>query len=463
LKALAAEREEQQKEAEKERLLAEQRERRLKQEQEKARQEEEKLRVELARLEAEEEGRLRKIREEVELRLKRVREEGEERLKKIKEDEEKERQELAKKEQEAIELARINNLKEEEEMRRRVEERLRIERELLEQPKEEIKEEKEKEKVQVEDESFQTSFAPVSPSPPRHTAVISINVNGDEINGTWTLEEAMPLASDWVGLFPAHQPSNYKYAQSLYVNTTSPLVSSGNFTFKGVRPGRYVVKFFRGKSYVPVAASSRVLVGPKVVNLQANVVGDSIEVRYTLDPPSAYPTYDWIGIYEKDRRNKRYMVSTYGNKEGVVTLRTPRTPGLYEARLFINTTHYNEQEIASFVVTDNDNISIVEPPNSSSVDASSPLVLSPGTPVTVSYVTRTVEPSTSDWIGVYAIDQVNNKAYLESRYTPGTTTGTVSFTTPTSAGVYEVRLFVYSVGKYLVFRRSRAFEVVVDK
>eukprot|EP01112_Ceratiomyxa_fruticulosa_P009539 TRINITY_DN2494_c0_g1_i1.p1 TRINITY_DN2494_c0_g1~~TRINITY_DN2494_c0_g1_i1.p1 ORF type:complete len:737 (+),score=218.80 TRINITY_DN2494_c0_g1_i1:239-2449(+) len=467
IQAEAAEREEQRREAEKERMLAEQREVKLRLEQEKARQEEERLRLELAKLEAEEEERLRKIREEVELRLRRVREEGEERLKKIKEEEERERVELAKKEADAIALARAKNLREEEEMRRRVEERLLEEKRLLESVKEEekvVKEEvKEEEKPRIEDESFQTSFAPVSPSAPRHTAVLSINSQGDEINGTWTLEEAMPSPSDWVGLFPAHQPSNYKYTQSVYVNSSSPLVSSGNFTFKAVKPGRYVVKFFRGKSYVPVAASSRVLVGPKVVDFQASVVGDSIEVRYTLEPPSAYPTYDWIGIYEKDRRNKRYMVSSYGNKEGLVTLRAPRTPGLYEARLFVNTSQYNEQEITSFVVADNDNISIVEPPNSSSVDPSSPLVLSPGTPVTVSYVTRTVEPSTSDWIGVYSIDQGNNKAYLESRYTPGTTTGNVTFTTPTSAGVYEFRLFVYSVGKYVVFRRSRSFEVVLEK
>jgi len=271
-------------------------------------------------------------------------------------------------------------------------------------------------------------------------------------------------------LFAANQPSNYKYIQCLYTNTNAAApVLSATCSFKAVRPGTYVLRFFQEKSYTPVVSSAPFVVGPTVVSLDATVQDDNVIVRYALDNPSKYPTYDWIGVYEKDKRNKRYIVSAYGNKEGEITVRAPRQPGQYEVRLFMYNAKYNEQAIARFIIPDNDQISIVEtsPAVESTPSASFPVTWSlsvpANQPITVSFTARTVEPASSDWVGLYAVEQVNNKAYLDSRYTNGQTAGTLSFTAPQQAGVYEFRLFMYSAGKYLTFRKSRPFFVSVGE
>ncbi len=123
------------------------------------------------------------------------------------------------------------------------------------------------------------------------------------------------------------------------------------------------------------------------------------------------------------------MVSAYGNKDGEITVRAPRLPGQYEARLFVYGTKYNEQAISRFTIADNDRVSIVES-SPASADASSALSISAGSPVSVLFAARTVESTSSDWVGMYPVEQTNNKSYLDTKYTSGQTSGTLNFTAP---------------------------------
>jgi len=164
-------------------------------------------------------------------------------------------------------------------------------------------------------------------------------------------------------------------------------------------------------------------------------------LEYKLDPPSVPSSWDWVGIFEKtQRRNKIYLSSVYGNPSGTVSAVLPRAPGVYEARLFAAGAKYNEQANVEITVVDSDHIS------SELTDGA----------VKASWVMRTVEPTTSDWIGLFAAGETSNNKYLASAYTHATSAGQVDIPLPKdlAAGVYELRLFSSKVGKYVVFRVS---------
>jgi len=191
-------------------------------------------------------------------------------------------------------------------------------------------------------------------------------------------------------------------------------------------------------------------VGP-AATLMSQVQGEHLLVYYTLDPMSATPTREWVGVYEKtQRRNKLYLCTAYGNAEGQVMLKAPRTPGVYEVRLFASGAVYNDQARAEFVVEDNDCV-IVEPASTMAGE---------GANVNISWIIRTVEPASGDWVGLYRADEANNSSYLSCTYTQGASVGTATVQAPKEVGVYEFRLFVRAKGKYVTFRTSAPLTIV---
>jgi len=219
--------------------------------------------------------------------------------------------------------------------------------------------------------------------------------------------------------------------------------------FKSVTPGHYEVRFFANKGYeAPLARSVTIRIGP-TATIMAQLQGEHLLVYYTLDPISATPTREWLGIYEKtQRRNKLYLSTAYGNAEGQVMMKAPRTPGEYQVRLFATGSVYNYQAKADFVVEDNDCINI------------EPTSLLVGANVNISWILRTVEPSTSDWVGLYSADEQNNSNYLSCTYTQGSSLGVATVQVPKEPGVYEFRLFAKAKGKYITFRKSAPLTIV---
>jgi len=148
-----------------------------------------------------------------------------------------------------------------------------------------------------------------------------------------------------------------------------------------------------------------------------------------------------------------------------VAVALPRTPGTYQARLFAAGSKYNEQATVDFVVEDNDCVTAADTYNDRAaadfvvVDSdcvSAPEMITPGTPIKATWVLRTQEPSSSDWIGLFTIGEPNNNKYLGSAYTNGVSVGEVVIPLPKdlSTGVYELRLFSSKVGKYITFKTS---------
>lgn len=399
---------------------------------EKEREKEEAKRTELKRQEDEE-----RMRQEADMR--KVLE-----LERLKLDEQRRRVEEEKRVAEerlrAMELAALKREEEEERRRMEEEERARV---LREQDEERLRREEEEVKRAIEEAKRKAAEDIVASAvlvKPADTPKVEINATaeGNEITGKWALKEGtLPSTQAWVGLYPRR--SNNSYVGFSYVSGTE-----GEFQFKGLTPGHYEVRFFTNKPISSrIAESMPLLVGPKVVSFTAQQQGDQLMLEYRFE--SSNPTaWDWVGIFEKDqRRNKPYITSVYGNVSGAITVPLPRTPGTYQARLFAAGSKYNEQACVDFVVVDNDCVHAEE-------------TAAPGAPIKATWVLRTVEPSSSDWIGLFTIGEPSNSKYLASAYTNGASVGEVTIPVPKdiSTGVYELRLFSSKVGKYTTFKTS---------
>jgi len=380
--------------------------------------------------------------------------------------EQKEREErLAREEAERIaEELRQLELKEEEERRKAEQERLqkeeeeqrRIELETLRLQEEEQRLAAEKEEAERMEEELRRRIAyeqiaasavfipPKAAVPVENTISVTADVAGDVVTCAWDLPEGNATATNWLGLYPVHQPFNTKkYVQFAYTNGSS----TGEHVFRGVTPGHYEARFFATRGYEHVARSATVRVGP-AATLVTQLQGEHLLVYYTLDPESATPTKEWLGVYEKtQRRNKLYLSTAYGNAEGRVMMKAPRNPGTYELRLFVSGAVYNDQARVEFVVEDNDCIKVEQQ------------AVAAGGNVNVNWVLHTLEPSSGDWIGLYRADEANNSNYLSCTYTQGVSVGTVSIPAPTKEGVYEFRLFSRAKGKYVTFRTSQPLAV----
>jgi len=352
------------------------------------------------------------------------------------------------------ERIRIEREEQQERLRLEEEDRLRAEQEALEQKlrEEEAARDRDAEALNKKEEKLSYDLLAASAIfiPPKElteeTQVsITVNVIGDTVVCTWDMPAGNAAPTNWLGIYSISQPANNKYTQFAYTNSTS----AGQHVFKSVTPGHYEVRFFANKGYeAPLARSVTIRIGP-TATIMAQLQGEHLLVYYTLDPISATPTREWLGIYEKtQRRNKLYLGTAYGNAEGQVMMKAPRTPGEYQVRLFATGSVYNYQAKADFVVEDNDCINI------------EPTSLLAGANVNISWILRTLEPSTSDWVGLYRADEQNNSNYLSCTYTQGSSVGVATVQVPKEAGVYEFRLFAKAKGKYTTFRKSEPLTIV---
>ncbi|KAF2078063.1 hypothetical protein CYY_000614 [Polysphondylium violaceum] len=268
--------------------------------------------------------------------------------------------------------------------------------------------------------------------------------NPEEIIVNWSLGSKFePNTAYWIGIYPTHQPKHERYLAFKSISS-----ASGEISFPGIIPGHYIARLFKDKYTFIQDSKESVKIGIDV-NLAVHIIGDEINVTFNVSGGGDnYPIYrDWIGIYSQNQRNKKYITTLYANTNGSVTFKSPRAPGHYEIRYFAHPTKYNEQAKHSFELVDNDRIEISTP------------VASPGEAFRVEYTINTSPPSTSDWVGIFSVDETNNKNYILSKYTNGTGTGEINFTAPTQQGEYEARFFSYSKGKYIVHKVSNKITV----
>jgi len=144
----------------------------------------------------------------------------------------------------------------------------------------------------------------------------------------WNQASGNKYSRAWIGLFEKSQTNNKQYLTWEYAGT-----SEISFTAP-VKPKEYEFRFFTN-SYEDVARSNTVRIEGED-KLFANISNDTITIKPQI--LSADPYYDavWVGLFftsETDNRQwRRYKYVAERNTE--IQFKAPKTPGLYEARLF---------------------------------------------------------------------------------------------------------------------------------
>jgi acid phosphatase type 7 len=202
-----------------------------------------------------------------------------------------------------------------------------------------------------------------------------------------------------------------------------------------------------GALFVLMAFSASAAQAATMLTESPTPVGTGATVTAGWSGVSSPTTADWIGVYAQGAANTAYSNWVYDDNctkvagtttlvSGSCSINMPTTPGTYELRLLANN---------GFTV-----LATSAPVTVSSTTSllGSPTGVAGGGLVTASW-NNVGNPSSTDWVGVYAQGAANS-AYQKWVYddsctqTAGTTTlasGSCSIAMPTTAGTYELRLF----------------------
>lgn len=162
-------------------------------------------------------------------------------------------------------------------------------------------------------------------------------------------------------------------------------------------------------------------------------VGEEVSVQWTL--PGGGEAFDWIGLYDTaDRSRPLAWNYTGGGKSGSMTFKAPETPGTYDFTYFPRGSFFgsrtsNAVTIASQRLPEGTRYNV----------AATPGTVLEGRPITVSWVAP-ADSHRFDWIGLYSAS--DPETLLAWKYTNGATRGTVTFTAPSAAGVYDFTYFL---------------------
>jgi hypothetical protein len=275
-----------------------------------------------------------------------------------------------------------------------------------------------------------TSNAFVIGNVPRVTATVAAIGSGAALAVSWA-GIVTPTATDWIGLIPVNAPDASYVAWS---HTTGTAAGDLNLPIPlGVTPGLYELRLFRQDTYQRLAVSNVVKVGP-TVGVSPVVIAPGGTVTATWGGVVTPSATDWLALVPLNGGNTTYVAWTYsgGGSAGSAILVLPANlqAGAYDVRLFANDTL--ERLALSNVVT------VTAPGPTLAV---SPVTVPATGTLTVNW-RGIAAPTSTDWIGMYAIGAADN-AYITRLFTSGLATGTTPFALPqgTGAGSYELRLF----------------------
>jgi len=248
---------------------------------------------------------------------------------------------------------------------------------------------------------------------------------GQPIVVTWDAPVGHSSA-DWIGLYRKGESNNRNYISWQYV----PAGARGTMQFDTPAAGEYEFRYLLRDGYIDVARSNTVTVNAGVYVLTATPT--SVVPRSTItvqwEAPAGSPATDWIGLFKGDAQSGLiWWQYTGGASTGTATVTAPAESGQYEFRYFLNDSY----RFAAF-----SRVFVQQPTGSYSLSASPSRILVGGK-IAVNWTAPTGRPA-SDWIGMYRVGDPN-QAYLASAQTGGSTSGTVEFTAPSTAGHYEFR------------------------
>jgi hypothetical protein len=175
--------------------------------------------------------------------------------------------------------------------------------------------------------------------------------------------------------------------------------------------------------------------------------GEAVTLHFTAPP--GLPTNAWIGIipsstphgdeWTNDQHDISYQYLN-GMTSGTMTFTAPSTPGTYDFRMHDTDDSGVELKSATFTV--------VSSGGGGTGAASIVLgktVFAPGESITLSFTAPPGLP-TSGWIGIipssvsHGDESTNDQHDISYQYMDGATSGTMTFTAPTTPGTYDFRM-----------------------
>jgi len=265
---------------------------------------------------------------------------------------------------------------------------------------------------------------------------------------SWNLKRGQITNGDWFGFYK-QTSDNRNYIKTIPISTDK--------TQDTVRldlrldPGLYVFRFFPYKCGYTKVKESEPFEVPNLDSLDYEIVMDDnnrvekIKVFYQINSRTASNS-DWIAFYKKDSENNYYISYKYiDTRIPFVEFECPREITEYEFRYHSSTqSKYQDLTRSKLFIVENTDIITAQ------ID---------GRMITVSWDIHSQEKTTSDWIGLFNVNETNNKNYLQYKYID-TYSNAAIFTIPRERGQFEVRYFSYNLGRYNDFRKSN--QIIVN-
>jgi len=252
---------------------------------------------------------------------------------------------------------------------------------------------------------------------------------------TVTFSGAPGNQKDFIALYKVGVPNGQPYVSYQFLKGQT----SGTLYFTAPSTaGKYEFRMFRNNTWVYLGKSNPVTVTQSSVSLSASPTsvspGQTITVTFFGAPGNQK---DFIALYKVGVPNGQPYVSYQflkGQTSGTLSFTAPSTAGDYEFRMFKNN---------DWVYLGKSNTVEVIPV---SLDAS-PTLVSPGQSITVTFFGA--PGNQKDFIALYKVGVPNGQPYVSYQFLNGQTSGTLSFTAPSTVGDYEFRMFKNNDWVYL--------------
>jgi hypothetical protein len=267
---------------------------------------------------------------------------------------------------------------------------------------------------------------------------------GQDITVSWT-EYDSPAESDWISMNDAHTGEKLSWS---WVGEAS---RDGKVTFKAQTLGEVVFCYVNKSKHI-MAKSAPIFIGPEF-EFKTEKIG---EMKYALkfqQISGIQHANAWVGLYQKGASNENYY--SYQWVANAVNLSLifdiPKT-GHWELRLFPLRNligKYIHVGSTSITIEGNDKLQLIIPEKEEIA--------------TIHYALSSVDTERdSVWIGLYLIQEIDNKQYRRYKKIKGPNTeyskGTITFKKPIHSGVYEARLFAFGSLDIILKSNSVAVE-----
>lgn len=231
------------------------------------------------------------------------------------------------------------------------------------------------------------------------------------------------LTGAWIGLYKSGAQNN-AYTSFQYINTNT----SGTLNFEmPYEPGIYEFRMFRDSAYTlwGTGPSVTVVEFAPTVSVPTMTYYPKSPVVLTYSGTSGFDG-SWIGLYKTGAADNAYATFQYinKNKSGTLTFEAPYEPGTYEFRVYKDSGYRKIGQGGTFTVTEFSPV------------LTYPTQVTPSTKFDVSY--SGASGFQGAWIGLFPKGSSTMSSF---QYTNTNKSGTLTFTAPATAGIYELKVY----------------------